>query len=478
MAAARGADPPGLNGAKGGETARARCVATLALAALGTLGCGGAGGEPKHMLLITVDTLRADHLSSWGYGRPTSPAIDALAADGVRFTRAFAPRGMTVPSTVTLMTGRHPLETGVWANGDLLPDDAFTLAETLAANGFATGAFTTNQLLVRESRIDQGFTVFETRVGDDRDRLVVGELALWLREVADAERVFAWIHFMGPHMPYDAPPLAGRRFDFTDPAYAGPADGSREFLDAAYRDGRELDEADVAHAVALYDAEIARVDALVDLVLEAWTQTVGAGADDPLADTLVAFTADHGEELHQRHGYWAHSKSVYDSTLHVPLVLRHPRTLPAGVRGELVELQDVAPTLFDLLGVDPPATARGRSLLEPAGAAPSAFASWNDSIYTVRTDRWRLVFNPRGVEPDDPPEGPYPVPALALFDHDADPDELVDVSDEHPDVVRELRKELDRRLRALEVRAPSGEDTSEAYDQALNELGYTDEHGD
>jgi arylsulfatase A-like enzyme len=236
----------------------------------------------------------------------------------------------------------------------------------------------------------------------------------------------------------------------------------------------------VNHVVALYDGEVARVGALLQSFMHGYSEVFEEEASERWADTLFVFASDHGEELWQRNGYWGHSKSVYSSVLQVPLFLHHPRSLTgARVLDEVVELQDVMPTLLDWFDVPAPADVRGRSLLplvdsyvrRPFESRP-AFGTWSDRIFTVRTGRWRLVWNPEGREPVEEPPGPYPVPALALFDVERDPLERHDCSADHPEVVAELRDELHRWMEGLEPCLVGDRGLSDERRAALGELGY------
>ncbi len=467
------------------------------------------GQPPRHVLLITVDTLRADHLSCYLYPRatsvtPSSPeeraagggwSIDRLAEKGVLFAEAFAPRGETFPSIATLMTGQGPFHHGAFDNLNRLEEQHETLAERFAASGFATGAFTTNRLLGPAidpsgrtrvpSGIEQGFAEFQHLWNEaDRDLAAVGAAATWskARRAEGDPPQFLWLHLMGPHLPYDPAPLHGRDFGrlFADPSYSGPADGSREFLDPIYAAGRGLEPLDVARVVALYDGEIARINYLLSLF---WlTLFGGEGGAAAERDTLVIFAADHGEELYQRHGYWGHSKSVYSSVLHVPLLISHPASLTGSrVIGEVVELADLAPTLCDWFALPALSGSTGRSLLplvdsyvrRPFERRP-AFGQWSDRIFSVTDGDWRLVYNPERLTPDDPPAGPYPIPPLALFDRRRDPLELADVSAREPETVARLLRELEAWLE----RVPEGSPRSTAVDGALAEslraMGYLD----
>jgi arylsulfatase A-like enzyme len=467
------------------------------------------GVPPRDVLLITVDTLRADHLSAWLYPRSTSRStasdaeraagrafgIDELTMSGVQFANAFTYRSQTFPSMVTLMTGRTPFGHGAIDNVDRFTSDAVTLAELLASEGFTCGAFTTNRLLGPglgpdgrqgpPSGIERGFGTFvqDFDPAGDRDLRAIQAAANWVRErrAGGDPPLFTWIHLMGPHLPYDPQPLHGTDFAtlFTDPGYGGEANGGREFLDGAYAEGRALSGEDVNHVVSLYDGEIARVSRLIELFCMVYDD-LGEGRGSGLDRTLLVFAGDHGEELYQRNGYWAHSKSVYGSGLHVPLVFRHPPSLTGRrVIGELVGLDDVLPTLCDWLELPTPPEMEGRSLLplvdsyvERPFASRPAFGHWRDAVFTVRTDDWRLVWNPERVEPDDPPAGAYPVPELALYDVRRDPLELHDVAPDHSQAVGELLDLLRDWIAEREL--PSGARTvaDPARWAALVELGY------
>lgn len=498
--------PPRLTWSRCGAPAVALWLAIAVLAA-GLAACGDSsqrpGKPPRDALILTVDTVRADHLSFYGYplstsrgrvrrgpdapGAPPMFDLDRLAESGVVFERAFAPRGQTFPSIATLMTGRPPLEHGALRNGRRLPESEVTLAEVFREGGFATGGFVTNQLLAPASGIAEGFEAFHTEPrGPQTDYRALVAASQWVQgERSEKNRpLFAWVHLMAPHLPYE-PPVEFQKLNyaelFADPGYTGEANGSREFLDAAYLEQRPLSGLDLAQIVALYDGEIAYANRMIELFLMIFSDLGEGQRLLGLNRTWVVFASDHGEELYQRNGYWAHSKSVYDSVLRVPLVMRHPPSITGRrVLDEVVELQDVAPTLIEAFGLDTPPGMRGRSLLplmDRGGKGPfesrPAFGGWTDKVFSVRDERWRLVVNPQGVEPDDTPPGPYPIPRVALFDTLRDPLERRDVSRENAAVVERLKAELDPWLQSLE-RADGDRVVDAGYLEALNALGYTE----
>lgn len=489
---------------------RSTLLALTTLVALVLGACGARerpGTPPKHVLLITVDTLRADHMSAYLYGRPTTftgatdedklagrdLSLDRLAEEGVLFRHAFAPRGMTAPSVASLLTGLTPLEHGLLTNTQRLDSSLPTLAERFASAGFDTAGFSANRLIAKGSGLTEGFAHFETYTEGDKDLEVVRGAMDWLgeRDLDDGPPVFLWLHLVGPHLPYEPLPIGGEDFAarFTDPGYAGPADGSRAFLDQAYLERRPLDGQDVHHVVSLYDGEVARVNFLLQRFLEVYS---GVYEDPPkrrLDDTLLVFAADHGEELYERNHYWAHSKSVYSSVLHVPLFLRHPPSLTGRrVVDEHVTLEDVGPTLLEWFDLPELPGAYGRSLLPLVDTydtftfeARPAFGGYENSIFTVRAPKangdgdWRLVWNPDEVEPDDRPLGAYPIPKLALFDVALDPKEQRDVKDAHPDVTEELLEKLVTWRAERLPRAGTVEDPGQRA--AAEDMGYVGTSG-
>jgi len=357
---------------------RAAGLAVVAAAGLAAaLAPGGCGRGPRpSVLLITIDTLRADAVSAWGRESGTTPRLDALAASGLRFDAATTVTPLTLPAHASLLTGWRPARVGLTVNGlgrPALP--VATLAERLARAGYATAAFVSSAVLDRRHGLDAGFQRYDDELAQP------GGPAVALERPADAtvdralawdgwgrESFFAWVHLFDPHAPYAAP-------------------GGREGQDrAAY-----LDE------VRFADAQVGR---LLD--------EVGRRASGPV---LVVVTSDHGEGLGE-HGEETHGLLLNESTLHVPLIVGWLSTPEgawppaAAVRHDAVSVLDVTPTLLELIGLPAVADADGASLMSarPGRALPlETRAPWFyygfSSLAGVRRDALKLVGAPAAADP-------------------------------------------------------------------------------
>jgi arylsulfatase A-like enzyme/Flp pilus assembly protein TadD len=320
-------EPAGGNAAPGADTGRA-AAGSEAGSSAGALS-GDAPLAGYNLLLITLDTLRADHLGAYGYEGVETPNIDRLGAEGVRFERVTTTVPVTLPAHASIMTGLNPFAHGVRNNGSfVLRDDAVTLAEVLRDRGYATGGFIGAVVLEAQFGIAQGFDDFngmaqyQARTGDLSGERpgedVVARASEWIR--GRRSPFFAWAHMYDPHDPYAPPePYAGR-----------------------YADNP-------------YDGEVAYVDEMVGRLLQ---ELADIGAAD---NTLVVVTADHGEGLGD-HGEGGHSFFVYDSTVRVPLIFWAPGVVPAGVvPAGGTSVADIFPTVLSLLGVAPSARQGGGS---------------------------------------------------------------------------------------------------------------------
>ncbi|MDH3687689.1 MAG: sulfatase-like hydrolase/transferase [Myxococcales bacterium] len=422
---------------------RRRLAAALASAAW--LICGAcAPPSPPSVLLVTFDTTRHDAVGFAGNEAATTPHLDALAARGLVFERAYASAGITLPSHTTLLTGLEPHAHGVRDNGRFaLPPEPVTLAERLTGAGWESAAFVSAWVLAPAFGLDQGFSRYGAEVrATSSHPLDLGVAQRPGEEVTDAalswlagrERelpFFLWVHYYDPHLPRTESALA------TEDPYL----------------------AEVEHA----DSELGRLLAGIDSL-------------HPGRELLVAFTSDHGESF-GAHGEATHALLAYDSTLHVPLLLAGPG-IPRGARSTAFARHvDLVPTLLARLGLPEPSGLPGRDLVA-AAAAPEASPSpigWFESrspslslgwapLDGVRDARWKLTARPAPVE---------------LYDVRTDPNERHNVAAEHPEVVERLGRLHAERL-AAETAATSRARRTDVPDETrerLATLGYVEAAG-
>lgn len=398
--------------------------AVLAVAALLAAACSptsspassstAAPREARHLVIVTIDTLRADRIGAYGNANVATPNIDRIAQQGALALHAAVHVPLTRPSHVSLFTGLYPSEHGIRDNvSPPLAKDVPLLAEILKQRGFRTAAFVSSIVLSKQSGLARGFDVYSDRfdVGEDDARFLntiqkrgdqtTAEAVAWLRE-AGSERRFAWLHLYDPHDPYEPPePYASR------------------------------------YASRPYDGEVAWSDELVGRLD---TALGDAGMRD---DTLLVVTSDHGEGLDE-HGEAVHGFFVYETTLRVPLVLRGPGVTGGTRVNTVARTIDVVPTVMDLLGlssVTPKAAGRslaealrGRALDdEPSFAeslVPLVHYGWSD-LRALRIGRWKYILAPR-------PE---------LYDLESDPGELHNLHQEQSARARALRSGLEQRLK-------------------------------
>jgi arylsulfatase A-like enzyme/Flp pilus assembly protein TadD len=373
-------------------------------------GCAKGPAPHPSLLLITIDTLRADHLGCYGYAPAQTPAIDRLAQEGIRFENVSAAAPLTLPSHATILTGLYPPAHGVRDNGAYrLPADIPTLATTLKHQGYRTAAFVGAYVLAARFGLERGFEVYDDHFGPprgprglsfiERRAAEVANPAIdWLERLQHAQRFFAWVHFYDPHAPREPPPpYAGR---FADP----------------------------------YDGEIAYADSQVGRLLET-LQRLGRERD-----TLVVLTADHGEGLGQ-HREVTHGLFVYASTIRVPLILRLPGGVPAAaVRSDLIGAADLMPSVLERLGFAPPARVQGRSFWSRDRAAGSAEAqAYSESLFPYLNFRWSGLASLRS--------GSYKLiraPHPELYDLAADPNETRNRYSAEPAIAARLLRALER----------------------------------
>ena len=431
--------------------------------ALGLLGCGAPPpAPPPHIVLITIDTLRADHLSSYGYVRATSPNLDALAAESVRFERASVQWPKTGPSFASMLSATYPNDNGIVRHvGIPLSCRMSMLAEQLAEHGYDNHAVVANGALASELGFDQGFTNYiETwkqpspEDGSDPDgaEAVNRHVETLLGSIDPTRPTFLWVHYLDPHHPY-APPAAWRdRFvgdDHYDPTIKLDITGSpdQEMVKIGRRkilEGRD----ELAFYVARYDEEIAYVDAQVGELL---AKLEGHGLMD---HTVTVMTSDHGESLGEHHYHFDHGRFSFQTCLHVPFMIRYPGVLPVGVDAAPVALIDLTPTLLELAGVplENGVYMQGESLVpRMTGAAPpsgeevvfseAGYADGRRWQRVASGQRFKLIHAPAKQEARwiGGPGVPF-----ALYDLAKDPGETRNVADDHPEQLDQLTRALRR----------------------------------
>lgn len=437
---------------------------------------------PINFVLISVDTLRADHVSAYGYERPTTPRIDRLATQGVRFADSLVPRSETWPALTSILTGTHPRTHGVRTNGLQLDASQKTLIEQLADSGYTTSAFLTNMTTAPNRGIDHLRVWPEPESPQPAHHVADAEATKaarqWLHDHAD-DPFALWLHLLGPHEPYEPDPKLPRRHAT---GYEGDITASRSMLVRSHRSRRPLEPQELAHIISLYDDEVSAVDTHVGSLI---AELDALGLAD---DTLVVFTADHGEELRDHDFYFLHSYSLARSVLWTPLILRLPNVLPAGlVVDDLVEAVDIAPTVLSLLGLPIPSNTEGVDLSALAKgegphprANPIAYAELGPEIYALQTRRWKYIHNPKKFTSPGTREngsgylGFFRIESDELYDLSTDPGEHHNVASRYPEVVSALRKHLVEWKTTGQAPTPAAAMTPESRAE-LKALGYIED---
>lgn len=390
-----------------------RCSALVAALALlwSASGCSHEARRPN-VLLVSIDMLRADHLSCYGYERPTSPAIDRLAAEGQLFESHVSSSSWTLPGHASLFTSLPDSVHGAVDTSMRLADATTTLAERFRAAGYRTAGFYAGPYLYPVFGLDQGFAQYVdcTSYGakyagrpvdewaadkgmmqasheDVTNPAVYAAFSRWFAG-RGAEPFFAFVHLWDVHYDFLPPPPWDKRFD---PDYDGPVTGKGFQFDPAI--GPRMAQRDLQHLLALYDGEIGWTDT--------WIARIRADleAAGVLEDTIVVVTSDHGTEFFE-HGGKGHRKTLHDEVVRIPLVIRWPKALPAGgrVRAQTRSI-DVGPTLLELAGLPAADDVVGSSLLpivrDPASQPPRRavleLSTLGLAERAVRTNEWKLV---------------------------------------------------------------------------------------
>jgi arylsulfatase A-like enzyme len=427
---------------------------------LSAVGCGETPAEaPPGILLVSIDTLRPDHLGCYGYGPPTSPAIDRFCAESVVFEHASAHAPSTLPSHASMLTSLLPHHHGAsFENRRALPGEILTLAEVVAAAGYRTAALTGGGQIDPIYGLGQGFETYRVPAADDFS-VTVEQGLQWIDEVGSSP-FFLFLHTYEVHHPYEAAPEVLAEFESD---YEGPFPDriSVETIRAVNASPDGLSEADARHFEAAYDAEIREVDSAFATLVD------GLRARGRWDSTVVIFTSDHGEEFGEHGFYGWHSHSLYEELLRVPLVIKLRAGREAGLRVDrLVRTIDIAPTVLKAVDLKVPAQFSGIDLaaLWSGREVPSLpIVSRLDradkaKVSAIRHDHLKLerLYSRR----------------QRLFDLEDDPEELWDASGNYVAEVGRLLELYDEILASRP--APSGLEVDPGDDlrKELEALGY------
>lgn len=466
-------------------------------------------GGPQGVILIQADTLRPDHLGLYGHRRDTAPFLNRMATEGAVFKHVFAQAGWTKVSTPSIMTSLYPSTHGVFTLDDRLPAAATTLAEVYRQAGYATLGLSSVMFTGQYTNLHQGFEELHEQVSltdaggpytSKTAREYVDRAAEWIERHRDIP-FFIYLHVFDPHSPYEprrpfdalwadqskrdehVRQFEALRKTIADPFLAARGMATPEEMTAAGVDPAAY----IAYDKDWYDSSIRGLDVELARLFE---RLRSAGLDDR---TAVVFLSDHGEEF-QEHGRMWHGQSTYGEMARVPLVVRWPGHVPAGlVVDQAVQLIDVMPTLLDLSRLTHPEGLQGQSLV-PLFQKPGSGTTNGDPVpgwrqrpaivekqpmgqpgypnaaesYAIIDGGWKLVHNK--VRPPERPE-------FELFDAVRDPFDQVNVADKHPEIVQRLAKTLEG-WRAMAVAArlkPDSEATGNMTPeqlQRLRSLGY------
>ena len=433
--------------------------------------------QNPNIILITVDTLRADHLSSYGYQRATTPHIDQLAEDGTLFLHTIAQIPETLPSFCSIMTSSYPIDHGVRKNGYKLSTDKKTLAETLQDNGYTTAAFVSSCMLDSSTGIDRGFQFYDDTLPDaflhlascQRTAEKTTKSAIrWIESNAE-KKFFLWVHYNDPHSLYNPP----SPFDliFSKHPYDNKMASNVDLFFRIIKNRIKLNELGVQYMIDRYDGEIAFMDMHLGRLLEKFKEP-------GLKNTIIVFTSDHGESLGEHKYFFDHGDFLYEDQIKVPLIISHPKLPKNQIVRSQVESVDIMPTIFDFIKVATEANLRGRSLLpllynedeidfekfafsesdicqesSPRLCSPIGIQG---KLYSLRTGKWKYILDKNGQS--------------ELYNLLEDPLEMQNLIDEE----KELAGLLDARIKSLiDGKDDKGEQSlSEETKEKLKSLGY------
>ncbi len=414
-----------------------------------------------NILFISIDTLRADHLSCYGYTKPTSPHIDLLASGAHLFKRAYTTIPTTLPSHLSMFTSMYPTQLAVTRNGHYVGHDRTTLPEILKEHGYSTAAFVNYFVLGRRYGFTQGFDTVVTREGHADQPL---PFALrWLREYKSEKPFFMFAHFFDPHTMYDPIAHFKKKFAVTDRRH--PV--GRGFV----KKKGILTPKAIQEDINAYDAEIASADWAVGHLI---AELKRSGLED---DTMIFLVSDHGEsldDLAELDYFFDHSEFLYNHQINIPLIIRLPKA--AGAEGATVHdvpvsTIDLMPTILELLGIEKPSFNEGHSLLggllgshitqRPVFGQAEAPNYDSPHRFSIIVDKWHMIMSKEKVA------------KYELFDVIKDPAEKNDLYKIYPEIAQKLRNDLSEWTDQLKRKfSRSTFETDQKQLEKLRSLGY------
>lgn len=395
-----------------------------------------------NLILISIDTLRADHLGCYGYGRPTSPVMDIIASQGLLFSDMTAPSPWTLPSHGSLLTGLYPNRHGLKSHDKKMPESVKTLAEILGSNGFATAAIVNSHNLSKRYGLSRGFRDFlyileQTYLAPPS--LIEPRAIKWLSKNRQ-EPFFLFLHFFDVHSDYCSLPKYEKQL--LRP-YQGDADGSTSQL-KDFREGKvSMDHKDIEHVIDLYDAGIRQID---DGIFRLFNNFEYEGLLD---NTLVVITSDHGEEFLE-HGSVLHGRTHYQEVIQVPMLIRGPGIPRSKKIQAPVSLVDFVPTILSLLDISCPPNLDGMDISslwkKPDAKYPTRFIFSEADHNNINHDIKRAVRHPRYKLHYD-----IMTDQKTLFDLIKDPKEKTDIYSEKAALADSLFRVLEEHLKVEET---------------------------
>lgn len=432
--------------------------------------------RPLGLLLITVDTLRADYLSCYGHARILTPSFDRVAASGTLFWQAFSPSTTTTPSHASLLTGLYLQDHNVYSNFEALGNAPRTLAEIFSGRGFETFAIVNMHHLNPEvSNLGQGFQKFNRCTVVHHASPTIDAVLKSLDEVGE-KPFFGWVHLADVHTPYQPPPPYDRFYyddDERDPNKRSltkiwpllPENMSDHPFFQSWLEGIT----DLEWVYAQYQGAVTYVDDEIGRLLDALEER------QLLHRTAIVLTADHGESLGEHSMYFVHT-GLYEPTIHVPLITYFPGAGRQGIQvRDVIELVDVFPTVLEYFGIPVPTRISGRSLwplirgeVQKSRAALIEHAGRNQ--VALRTDRYKYIKHLRNMRVQ--PGYPFVEGREELYDLKADPFELRDLSREQPEVIISFRNDLKTRRTERQDILPGKSEVNSDTIEVLRAMGY------